>query len=421
MKRFIALVFVLLIVGVGVMFLKEYKTEENIPIDKIINQQEKGTTENKEKQENKANKGNEKIYAVWLTYSEIGSLVKGKTEGEYKENVEKILSELKENKINTVFYQCRAFCDSFYKSDIFPVSKYVNAEGESLSYDPFEIFLEKAENHGLSVHCWVNPYRISYDKDVKKLSDDSPALKLYKEDKSSLIICEKGVFLNPAHSESRRLVLEGIREILNKYKVSGIHFDDYFYPEVKEIDDKKSYKEYKNKGGELSLVDWRRENVNALISSVYSLVKETDENLIFSVSPSADIEKCRNVFYCDVEKWCREEGFADFLIPQIYYGFENEAMPFSDVMKEWENVACESDVELICGLAPYKCGKADEFAGNGKNEWKENVNILSRQYEQMLEGQAWQGFSLFSYSYCFGENVNEISNKEIKNLLYMVE
>lgn len=421
MKQVVVLVLVLIIVGVGVMFLKEYETEENVSIAKNVGQQEKVTTENQEKQDKQANKGNEKIYAVWLTYSEIGSFVKGKTEAEYKENVENILSELKENKINTVFYQCRAFCDSFYESDIFPVSKYISEQAQALTYDPFEIFLEKAKNHGVSVHCWVNPYRISYDKDVKKLSDDSPALKLYKEDKSSLIVCENGIFLNPAHSESRRLVLDGIREILNKYKVSGIHFDDYFYPEVEEINDKKSYEKYQDQGGKLSSGDWRRENVNALICSVYSLIKAEDERLVFSVSPSADIEKCRNVFYCDVEKWCMEEGFVDYLIPQIYYGFENDSMPFSDVVKKWEAMAEEGNVKMLCGLAVYKCGKADENAGTGKNEWKKNVNILSRQYEQVLESQAWQGFSLFSYSYCFGENVSDNSKKEIKNLLYMVE
>ena len=421
MKRFIALVFVLLIVVVGVMFLKKHKTEENIPVDKNISQQEKETTKSQDKQENQADQGNKKIYAVWLTYSEIGSLVKGKTEAEYIESIEKVLSELEENKINTVFYQCRAFGDSFYNSDIFPVSKYITVQSKPLAYDPFEIFLEKAKNYGISVHCWVNPYRISYDSEFRNLPMNSPARKLYKENEKSLIICKAGIFLNPAHPSSRRLVLEGIREILNKYKVNGIHFDDYFYPETKDIDDKKSYKEYKNKGGGLSLVEWRRENVNALISSVYSLVKTENENLVFSISPSADIEKCENVFYADVEKWCREEGFADFLIPQIYYGFENESMPFSSVMREWENIASESKVKLICGLAPYKSGKVDEFAGKGENEWEENVNILSRQYEQTLKSQVWQGFSLFSYSYCFGENVNENSKKEIKNLLYMVE
>lgn len=408
------LLIVLLIVGVGVMVLKEYKKEENIP---VINE----ITQVSTSEENDERRDNEKIYALWLTYSEIGSLVKGKSEGEYREALETVFENLSENKINTVFYQCRAFCDSFYASDIFPVSKYITADSKTPAFDPLEIFSEMAESYGVSVHCWVNPYRISYDKELKNLPKNSPARKLYKEDKSALLICENGIFLNPAHTESRKLVFEGIREILNKYKVKGIHFDDYFYPEAEEINDGKLYKKYKNQGGELSLGEWRRENVNALVSGVYSLVKSYDNNMIFSISPSADIDKCKNVFYADVEKWCREDGFADYIIPQIYFGFENEKMPFTKVMKEWENLATDGSAQLVCGLAAYKCGETDLNAGTGENEWTENVNILSRQYEQMGKSQVWQGFALFSYSYCFGENVNEISKKEIKNLLYMVE
>ena len=361
------------------------------------------------------------IYAVWLTYSEIGSLVKGKSEAEYRKSIEDVFKNLKENRINTVFYQCRAFCDSFYKSDIFPVSKYIASDSKKIAYDPFEIVLEKAEEYEIAVHCWVNPYRVSYDSDIKNLPSDSPARKLYNEDKNSLIICEKGFFLNPAKAESRQLVLSGIKELLGKYKISGIHFDDYFYPEADKINDNSLYEEYKKQGGTFSKNEWRRENVSALVSGVYSLVKSVDNNMIFSISPGADIEKCKNVFYADVEKWCREEGFVDYIIPQIYFGFENENMPFEETMKTWETLASKAKVKLVCGLAGYKCGNVDENAGTGKNEWNENVNILSRQYEQLLKNPVWQGFSLFSYSYCFGDNVNEISKKEIKNLLYMVE
>ena len=362
-----------------------------------------------------------KIYAVWLTYSEIGSFVKNKTESEYRESLEALFENLKENKINTVFYQCRAFCDSFYNSDIFPVSKYITADSNLPAFDPFETFLEMAEKYNISVHCWINPYRISYDAEFKNLPKNSPARELYKADKNTLIVCDEGIFLNPATDEARALVLRGIREILKKYRVDGIHFDDYFYPETKEINDDELYKAYKKQGGKLSLSEWRRENVNVLVSSVYSFVKAHNENMIFSISPSADIEKCKNVFFCDVEKWCREEGFVDLIIPQIYYGFENEEMPFGKVFKEWDDLCKTQNVKLLCGLGAYKCGREDKFAGKGKDEWNENVNILSTQYEQALVSPVWQGFSLFSYSYCFGDNVTEISKKEIKNLLYMVE
>ncbi len=363
----------------------------------------------------------DKLYCIWLTYTEIGSLVKGRNEEEYRAEVEAVFENLKENKINTVFYQCRAFCDSFYQSEIFPVSKYISSTNKELSYDPFEIFLEIGKERNIAVHCWVNPYRVSYDNDFEKIPKSSPVRALYKKNKNSLIICKEGLYLNPADSSARRLVLDGIREILNNYQVDGIHFDDYFYPDTDDLNDGALYEVYQNDGGGLSLSDWRRENVNSLVSGVYALVKSIDSDIIFSISPSADIKKCKNVFYADIEKWCSEEGFVDFLIPQIYFGFENEKMPFSDVVKEWERLTEKGYAELVCGLAVYKCGEPDENAGSGKNEWLENVNILSRQYEQLQKSQVWQGFSLFSYSYAFGDNMSEISNKEIKKLLYMVE
>jgi len=416
-KRIIALFVVILIIFCCFyFFFVKPKENENKSVNQTVEQ-----TEYIDKTEKTCYEKTGNLYCIWLTYSEIGSLVKGKSEEEYRESLEEVFDNLNANKINTVFYQCRAFCDSFYESKIFPVSKYISAGNDALPFDPFEVFLEMGEEKNIRVHCWVNPYRVSYDNAFEKLPENSPVRELYKENKNALIICERGIYLNPAEADARKLVLEGIRELLNKYKVDGIHFDDYFYPETEDLKDEKMYKEYKSDGGNFSLSQWRRENVSALVSAVYSLVKSFDNELLFSVSPSADIEKCKNIFYADVEKWCSEEGFVDYIIPQIYFGFENEKMPFSDLVKEWEKLTAESNVKLVCGLAAYKCGKVDENAGSGKNEWTKNVNILSTQYEQVRESQAWQGFSLFSYSYCFGENMTEFSNKEIKSLLYMVE
>lgn len=414
MKQIIALGVVILFAFCSFYLFLKPKDSKKISINKTTEQ-----TQYAGKIEKKSDAKNENFYCVWLTYSEIGNLVKNKNEEEYRESLQKLFDNLEEGKINTVFYQCRAFCDSLYASEIFPVSKYIGEE--KLAFDPFEIFLEMGKSRNIKVHCWVNPYRVSYNNDFSLLPENSPVRKLYKDNKNALFICNEGIFLNPAVSEGRRLVLDGIREILNKYQVDGIHFDDYFYPDTDDLNDKALYKTYQKNGGILSLADWRRENVSALVSGVYSLIKSFDNNLIFSISPSADIEKCKNVFYADVEKWCSEEGFADYIIPQIYFGFENEKMPFNTVAKEWEELITEGDAKLICGLAVYKCGQVDENAGSGKNEWQENVNILSRQYEQIAESQAWQGVSLFSYSYSFGEKKNEYSKKEIKTLLYMVE
>lgn len=417
MKRLFVFSGIILVCFVVCLFVKE---DSDFDVSSVFDSIE--TSETTHVTEEIENFRKNEIYGVWLTYTEIGELVKGKTENEYRESLDELFDNLTEGKINTVFYQCRAFCDSLYSSEIFPVSKYLLSEKENeLSYDPFRIFLEKGKEKGVKVHCWVNPFRISYSEDLELLPESSPVHQLYEENKNTLIICDKGVFFNPASEDARAFVLKGIREILNKYDVDGLHFDDYFYPETDDMGDEKLYSEYKKQGGQLTLPQWRRENVSAFVSGVYSLVKSIDENLLFGISPVADIKKCTEVFYADIEKWCKEDGFSDYVIPQIYFGFENEKSPFSETLKEWEEISLDSNVQFVCGLAPYKCGEIDKNAGSGEEEWTENVNILSRQYEQIAESQVWQGFSLFSYSYSFGENMNKISKKEIKALLDMIE
>lgn len=364
----------------------------------------------------------EPLQGVWLSYTEIGDLVQGNAVEEYRDKVTEMMEKFSVTGINTVFYHGRAFCDSLYYSDIFPASKAlcVNTVSE-LTFDPLREFLDIAKKYGVRVHLWLNPYRISYNSDYSKLPDKSPAKTLYEQNKASLIICDKGIFLNPACSEARSLVLKGIKEALDNYDLDGVHFDDYFYPSAEELGDGEMYKQYKKQGGSLTLAQWRRENVNSLVSSVYALVKSHSQAMLFSISPAADIEKCTDVFYADVRKWATTEGYVDYLIPQIYFGFENSTAPFNDVVREWERLASGGCVRLACGLGAYKCGSKDENAGEGAKEWIENRNILARQYEVLQKSGLWHGFVLFSYSYCYGDNVNEISKIEIKNLANMVK
>lgn len=421
MKKFICLITAVAVAVVGIKFIKENVGD----ISSAVSAADESTSyqasvDNSESAVSASTaKALSEMHGVWFSYTEISSLVKGKTEEEYRAALEGAFAELEKSKINTVFYQARAFCDALYSSDIFPASNYICTDGVEASFDPLEIFTETGEKYGLSVHAWVNPFRVSYSADYEKLSEGSPARRLYELDKSSLFICETGIFLNPANDGARGLVLDGVRELLENYDIDGIHFDDYFYPDC-EVEDTADFGLYKNAGGRLSLEQWRRECVSVLVGSVYSLIKSQSEDLLFGISPAGDINKCMNVYFADVEKWLGEEGFADYIIPQLYFGFENEKLPFEATAKAWENLAGKSTVQLICGFAPYKCGKTDENAGSGETEWQENSDILARQYKYISSSSRWNGFCLFSYSYSFGENTKGISKLEIKNLVDML-
>lgn len=364
----------------------------------------------------------QELRGMWLSFYEISDICKGKTEAEFRNSAEEILGTLSDNKFNTVFYQVRAFSDALYKSEIFPVSRYIaEREGAEIDFDPLKIFIEIAKKYNVDVHAWVNPLRISYTLDISSLSENNPAIKLYNEDEDlqSLIICEKGIYYNSADENARKVILSGVRELIENYDIAGVQFDDYFYPEAEDINDAILFNEYKENGGLQSLEEWRKNNVSCLVSSVYNLIKSYDENLCFGVSPSASLKHNEKVF-ADVELWCREEGFVDYIMPQIYFGFENENMPFESSVSEWCKIDYNNQVKLYAGLAPYKSGVKDENAGTGENEWIENSDILSRQYKKLKGTSKFKGFSLFSYSYCYGDNANENSNNELGVLTSML-
>ncbi len=362
---------------------------------------------------------NEEMRGVWLSFYEISDMCKGKTEAEYTERVNEVMLNLSNAEFNTVFYQVRCFSDALYKSSVFPTSKYIaETEGDEINFDPLKIFIEIAGEYNIDVHAWVNPLRISYENNISKLSESNPAKILYNQDEdlSSLIICEKGLFYNPADEEARKIILSGVRELLENYDIRGVQFDDYFYPESDDINDGILYNEYKNNNGQLSLEEWRKNNVSSLVSSVYNLVKGYDEKLLFGVSPSASFKKNEKI-YADVGLWCKEEGFVDYIMPQVYYGFENETMPFCETVDEWLKLERNENIKLYFGLAVYKCGATDENAGSGKNEWRENDDIILRQYNYLKLSDSFSGVSLYSYSYCFGNNMTKNAKTEMGNLI----
>lgn len=359
------------------------------------------------------------LRGVWLSFYEISEICKGKTEEEYTESVKEIIRVIRESGFNTVFFQVRCFSDALYKSSVFPSSRYIaEKEGAEISFDPLKIFIELAAENNIAVHAWINPLRISYTTDISELSEDNPAKRLYDEDEdlSSLIICEKGIYYNPADAAARKVILSGVKEIIENYDVAGIQFDDYFYPECEDINDAIHYNSYKENNGQLTLQEWRKANVSSLISSVYNLIKTCKEDLIFGVSPSASFSKNEKIC-ADVNLWCKEDGFVDYIMPQTYYGFENETMPFTETVNEWLGLEKSESVKLYFGLAAYKCGETDENAGSGKNEWREKTDILSRQYEYLKLSNDFSGVSLYSYSYCFGGNLNEQAKSEVKGLV----
>lgn len=357
----------------------------------------------------------EETRAVYLSYIEFNSYIKDKNSNTSKENIQKILDNVKNFGFNTLILHVRPFADSIYKSEYFPISNSVLNDQETYpDYDILEYFIEEGHKRELKIEAWVNPFRISNVTDISNISVDSPYYKFVKTGDAK-IIDEKGIYLNPASKDVQELIINGVKEMVENYDIDGIHFDDYFYPD-KTID-LKSYKEYQTNGGGLSIDAYRLNNISTLIKNVYSAIKEIKPSVLFGIAPEGNIENNYEKNYIDIEEILSNKGYIDYIMPQIYYGFENENKPFIDTVNYWNSLIEVDDIKLIPALAFYKIGTVDKYAGTGENEWIENNDIIKKEILISRNTSEYGGFSLFRYDYIFNEEKrNENILKEIENI-----
>ena len=374
-----------------------------------------GCEKTKEENQNIDKPQNDNIIGVWINYKEIHSIINEcENKSQLNNKITPMLNEFQKYNINTIYLHSRAFDDCFYNSEIFPPSEYCINENNELKFDVLQSFIDCSKEYNIEVHAWINPYRIRKDNKTELINKNTLAGKWYSEnpDDQRLIITENSIFYNPSYIEVQKYVLSGIKEILENYDVDGIHIDDYFYPTTSETIDTEIYNEYTKNGGSLSLDDFRRQNVNSLVTSIYSLVKAYSNDLAFSISPSADIDADYNSHYADVKLWASQKGYADYIIPQIYFGFQHETMPFEMVLNEWTNLKTEN-TKIAIGLSAYKSGESDSFAKSGSNEWIENTDILKRQIQLINNMDTLNGYSFYSSSFLINDYNKNLKQEKL--------
>jgi len=348
--------------------------------------------------------------AVWFSYEDYATQLGSLSKTEFEIKADEICKNIKSAGLNTIIFHVRAFSDAFYNSSYFQYSKYVCGQaGNSPDYDPLSLMCAIAHNNGLDIHAWINPYRIGNPNNVTESSIAYAWKNTYGEER----VCDvNGLwYYNPASKDVIEYIVEGVREIIKGYDIDGIHFDDYFYPTADESFDKASYD---TSGTTLTLNEWRIENINLLIKKTYDSIKEINPNVLFGISPNADIDKNYSQYFADVKKWATEKGYVDYLTPQIYFGYENSTMPFTAVLEKWHNLCTATD--LYIGIAVYKSGKEDKWAGAGKAEWINNSNICVRQIADIRTRPNAKGFMLFCYNPIWGDGATENAKAELDSI-----
>lgn len=353
---------------------------------------------------------------IFISYIELSSYLKSKDKESGTKAIEEMVSNVSKLGFNLIILQVRTFSDAIYSSSIYPWSSVVTGyEGVALDYDILDTFLKLSHKMGIKLFAWINPYRIRGDEDISDLSSTNPASSYLNTD---IIYVSDGVYYNPAKEITKKLIVSGVEEIIKKYDVDGILFDDYFYPTTDENIDLVDFTEYHKKNPSITLNDFRLMQVTDLIKRVYKVCHE--EGVLFAISPDGNIENNYQKHYADVKLWGNSQGYVDYLMPQIYYGFYNEIKPFISTLEEWESISTKTSLMPV--LAFYKVGLEDTFAKNGKYEWVENSDIIMREILLSRNSKQYRGFSLFRYDYLFNTKLQtDATMLEIKNMKKVVK
>lgn len=380
---------------------------------------ESSISENIEKSNDIIKNNDKEMRGIWIPYMSLDLSDTNRTKEDFCKKADKIIQDCIKYKANTIIVQVRPFSDSIYPSEFFPWSHIISGtQGKGVDYDPLEYIVQQAHKNNLDVHAWVNPLRISTSKTPPVLSQDNP-YEIFKNDSNSenddyTFEYNDGIYYNPSYPQVRKLIIDGICEIVKNYDVDGIHLDDYFYPSEEPDYDKASYQKYvdslEKDSIPLSQEKWRCSNINSLISGIYSAVHSIRNNVVFGISPQGNIENDLKMS-ADVYEWCSINGYVDYICPQIYVNNKHPVLPFNNTADRWKKLIKADNIKLYLGLGIYKAG-TDADSGT----WLLDDDNIKQQIEYCREIKT-DGFMLYSYEYL----ENDKSEKEIQNAMAVIE
>ncbi|MGL4572675.1 MAG: family 10 glycosylhydrolase [Clostridium sp.] len=382
----------------------------------------------------------EDFRATWVSTVFNIDFPKVASEKEFREQFTKVVNTSKEMGLNAVIFQVRPMLDAWYNSSINPSSEYIDGtQGGSLSFDPLKIATEIAHKEGLELHAWFNPYRVTNTTtDYRKKEDKLNGLdnmNFAKKNPELVYQFANKLYLDPGRPEVLQHILDTVNEVLDNYDIDAVHFDDYFYPyktsfkkvlgydengkpivdtvnttmSMRESDaDFETFENY-NRGFD-DIHKWREDNINRLVLEVKELItsknKKSKNSVQFGISPfgiwghAEEIEGGSHTptsstasinDYVNTKKWVKDET-VDYLIPQIYWQFNQPAAPYAELVDWWnEQFDGINKSQLYIGHPNYKIIENSAIDFNNEDEIPAQLRF-NQKYNNV------KGSAFFSYN-----------------------
>ncbi|MCX2720392.1 glycoside hydrolase family 10 protein [Lentiprolixibacter aurantiacus] len=301
----------------------------------------------------------------------------------------KILNFYSKLQFNAVFVQVRTAGDALYATRLAPWSRYLTGkEGDpgDLVTDPLKWMIDETHKRGMEFHAWFNPYRATFDMKTELLDTTHDFYKFPEW----MVKYGKKYYYNPGLPEVREHLVNIVREVVARYPVDGVHFDDYFYPyriQGEVFEDSIAYENYAIE--DQSLEDWRRSNISMLVRDTHAAIKELKPWVQFGISPfgvwrnasqdprGSDTRAGQTNFddlFADPLEWSRN-GWVDYLAPQLYWSLDYAPAAHRKLLSWWSGAVPETP--LLIGSGAYKIGNNPDEAWSNKTELPEQL-ILGR-------------------------------------------
>ena len=343
------------------------------------------------------------------------------TSEEQQQEFRDLLAFHKENGINAVIVQIRPCADALYQSSYEPWSRWLTGlEGKAPNpvYDPLEFMILECRRQQIEFHAWINPFRAIFNHQEADISEEH----IFFQHPQWIVPYGKHSYFDPGVPEVREYVLDVVMDVVNRYDVDGIHFDDYFYPyrvdSLRFLDNvtfSRYGKDFKN------VDDWRRDNINQFISAVHDSIESIKPLVRFGVSPfgvwrNQDIDPIGSDsqadqtsyddLYADVLTWLKS-GWIDYVAPQLYFGIGFQKADYQKLLDWWVNNTYGR--QLYIGHAAYKIGRERDSLWNDPSQIANQILLNRRSFQ--VDG------SVFFSSQSFTDNRLGI-NDQMRNELY---
>ena len=313
---------------------------------------------------------------------------------------------LKETGCNAVIFQVRPQADAFFESDLEPWTRFmtgVQGQAPDPYWDPLQFMIDACHERGMELHAWLNPYRVT--------SNDKEGLcrnHLYYKNPSIFVKYGKQLYFDPAEPEARAHTVRVIADLVGRYDIDAVHFDDYFYPypiEGQDFPDQESFRKYGLPQGytQATKADWRRNNVEMLIKEISDTIRVIKPWIRFGISPfgihrnkfqdplGSDTNGLSNYdqLFADVPAWA-EKGYIDYIVPQLYWKIGHKRADYETLIRWWNERNFRGQLYIGQSISTLEEPDLD----NPKTTQLEKKMALVRNLENVDGNVWWPGWTI---------------------------